>query len=467
MHVRRTATSTRLRSHPRFASRTAVAVLLTTVALLLGAVVCSSASAALMNLVAWYPYNATANAETSVDMAAAPDGKYVLVGNQNNDGVHTDIFVAKFSANLDKLWSHPWNSAVNGVDAAAAVAVDRFGNVLVTGTSYAKNGFGDIITLKYSSGGKLLWPRRFNGTGNATDLGYDVAADSAGNVYVTGMTGSKTNGPDLIVLKYSPSGALLWKAMYSGPLQDDGVALAVDGAGNAYVVGDAHSSKNGYDALTIKFNRNGVRKWAHRLNGPLNANEFGRAIGVNSKGVFVAASSQGSGTLVDVLVARYTVAGARLWTRRYDSPAHLNDIPNAMALDAAGNIYVAGTSAAVSPIIRALGLKWDATGHLKWAVLEWNKSQTRPEEYYAVVPSGTGGAYFAGWMQWAATGYDAWIDRYSALGAFESGLGKDGVAGGAADAIKCLVRRGGYVWAGGYQELANPDYEAVFYKISP
>jgi hypothetical protein len=74
---------------------------------------------------------------------------------------------------------------------------------------------------------------------NASDEGWKVATDNAGNVIVAGLTTDVMGGVDLLVIKYSGAGVPLWTNRYNGPGNgDDGAqSLAVDGDGNVLVTG--------------------------------------------------------------------------------------------------------------------------------------------------------------------------------------------------------------------------------------
>ena len=58
---------------------------------------------------------------------------------------------------------------------AYETAVDVYGNVYVTGSSYGANGFPDYATIKYSSSGETLWVQLYNGTGEKINC--DVATE--------------------------------------------------------------------------------------------------------------------------------------------------------------------------------------------------------------------------------------------------------------------------------------------------
>src|SRR5262249_50060330 len=97
--------------------------------------------------------------------------------------------------------------------------------------------------------------------GNESDSGSSIAVDGAGSVYVTGYTYSQffptTPGalqplhhgtcsgsgcPDAFVTRVNADGSLAYSTYLGGSNVDCTEAIAVDGAGNAYVTGFTRSS---------------------------------------------------------------------------------------------------------------------------------------------------------------------------------------------------------------------------------
>jgi hypothetical protein len=151
----------------------------------------------------------------------------------------------------------------------------------------------DYATIKYSSAGTPLWTNRYNGPGNGTDQAQAVALDASTNVYVTGVSyGGAITGDDWATLKYTSAGVPVWTNRYSGT-----------GAG--------------YD--------------------------FARAVAADA-GTNVYVTGYSPGTSDDYVTLRYSSAGARLETNRYNGSANLADVPNALTVDTRGNVYVTGAS---------------------------------------------------------------------------------------------------------------------------
>ena len=86
-------------------------------------------------------------------------------------------------------WTRFYDGAGAGTDSARSIAVDVGSNVIVTGKSYSGTTTGeDIVTVKYNPMGTLLWTRRYDGPAHGSDMGRGVAVDNAGNIYVIGQS---------------------------------------------------------------------------------------------------------------------------------------------------------------------------------------------------------------------------------------------------------------------------------------
>ncbi len=150
----------------------------------------------------------------------------------------------------------------SGQDRGAGIAVDGAGNAHVTGftdsTDFPTAGtpsqvanagnHRDAFVTKLDSTSALVYSTYLGGFGD--DMSTGIALDGSGNAYVTGSTNS-TDFPiagsasqpassgfgDGFVTKLSPTSALLYSTYLGGSANDSSNDIAVDGSGNAYVVG--------------------------------------------------------------------------------------------------------------------------------------------------------------------------------------------------------------------------------------
>ena len=100
-----------------------------------------------------------------------------------------DFITIKYDSSGNEVWKRTYDSGVS--ETATAVAIDAFGNVYVTGytqkVAVDGNTYRSAETVKYNTGGDLLWARTFNVDGDGR--GFDVAVDIEGNIVVTGDQG--------------------------------------------------------------------------------------------------------------------------------------------------------------------------------------------------------------------------------------------------------------------------------------
>jgi uncharacterized delta-60 repeat protein len=201
-------------------------------------------------------YNGPGNSDDDAcAIAVDVSGNIYVTGTSYDNLADDDYATLKYYPDGDTAWVRRYNGTGNFVDQAADLALDRLGNICVTGKSYDSLTYFDYATVKYDSGGNQLWVRRYNGPGNGNDEATAIATDDSGNVYVTG--GSFGNGTDFdfATLKYDPSGNLLWLKRFNGGKDDKPTAIAIDSSGNVFVTGQSYQGETKYDYVTIKYNQ--------------------------------------------------------------------------------------------------------------------------------------------------------------------------------------------------------------------
>ena len=314
----------------------------------------------------------------------------------------------------DNVPSFSWAKSIGGGfnDDGNAIATDSAGNVYVIGTYYGSITIGstaltssnyDAFVAKYDTSGTFQWARSIGG--GSTDMGYGIATDSNGNVYVIGTyTGSVTigltalNGAgsyDVFVAKYDTSGTVQWARSIGGGSTEYGNAIATDSAGNVYVFGYYSSSvtigsiiltsAGSSDVFVAKYDTDGIVQWAKSIGGGGSDSGFG--IAADSAGnVYVTGGYSGTATFPpgttltsagssDVFVAKYDTGGTFQWARSIGVGG--SDHGYGIAVDSGENVYVTGRyigSVTIGSIILnnaggndAFVVKYDTSGTLQWA----------------------------------------------------------------------------------------------------
>jgi hypothetical protein len=136
-------------------------------------------------------YNGPGNGDDEAKAVAVDGSNNVIVtGYSTGSGGYydTDYTTIKYSSAGVPLWTNRYSGPANGGGAANAVAVDSSNDIIVTGSS-AGSGSSAYATIKYSSAGVPLWTNHYIGPGDSTDDAFAVAVDRSGNVIVTGQAG--------------------------------------------------------------------------------------------------------------------------------------------------------------------------------------------------------------------------------------------------------------------------------------
>jgi hypothetical protein len=234
----------------------------------------------------------------------------------------TDVVVAKLDAASGNLvyatyiggsGDEPLGVSTS-VLVSTALTVDASGNAYLGGVTSSPNlpttpgswdpsynGGDDAFVVKLNpAGSALVYATYLGGTGH--EAGRSIAIDGTGSVYVTGGTESSDfpttlgaldptfnngvlTGTDAYVAKLSPDGSqLAYSTFLGGADADDGFAVAVDAAGNAYVTGETTGS--GFPttpgAFDLSYNGGGIDAFVAKLNAAGSALTYSTYLGGNS-----------------------------------------------------------------------------------------------------------------------------------------------------------------------------------------
>ena len=274
---------------------------------------------------------------------------------------------------------HPYYSIPS-----STVTRPNFKELAYTGSDY------NAYFAKYSSDGSVLWALRWTATGGISIQ--DIATDSSGNLYVTGLyvnssllmydtngllvrTLVNTGDYDGLVAKYTTSGVLLWTSRHTGPVSTYPTGVAVDSSGNVYAggawngasltiysAGEASSNTYGTtggqtDGYIVKYDSSGIVQWSAKivcssydtggvsLKTDSSGNVYSVGINVfaaptfyNANGTTGGSLSWG-GTTEGAWLAKWNSSGTYQWALRFLT-GDLNTVQGALSIDSSGNLYV-------------------------------------------------------------------------------------------------------------------------------
>jgi uncharacterized delta-60 repeat protein len=270
----------------------------------------------------------------ALDIALGPDGSVHLCGIYSDQGA----LALKLDANGNLIWSTSWETST-GFGFAQSIAVASDGSVYIAGGINGLGaGFSDMLVLKLSADGALVWQQTWGGPIN--ELGRDIAVGPDGNVYVAGEANSFFAN-DAVLLKYAPDGTLIWQRdWHEGTIQDltCGEGVAVGGDGSVFLTGFASAIGVGQHIFVVKFTADGAVVWERTSGGQA---ESGLDIAVAPSGnIYVTGSTLGDVDTADVLVAEFLPDGKIRNSVTWGGPG--NDNGEAIAVGPDGGVYVAG-----------------------------------------------------------------------------------------------------------------------------
>jgi uncharacterized delta-60 repeat protein len=366
-------------------------------------------------------YNGPENLEDEARAVAIDKEGNIYVTGYSDGGAATSLDYATVKYNSDGVqqWIQKYNGPGNFWDIARAIVLDNEGNVYVTGYSMGGDTEYDFATIKYNSDGMQQWVRRYNGPGNGSDGATAIALDSEGNIYVTGgSTGNETHS-DYTTIKYNSDGTELWVQRYNGTdnYYDAVFSMAVDSNNNIYVTGVSSGSGKYSDYLTIKYNSSGAQLWVRSYNGPSNYVDEAHAVAVDIEGnVYVTGYSWGNATDYDYATIKYNSDGAHQWVKRYNGTGNSGDVATAIAVDNESNIYVTGRSSGNGTGMDYTTIKYNSDGFQQW-IQRYNSAGNSHDDPTDITIDNEGNIYVTGGSDGDGTNFDYTTIKYNSSGA--------------------------------------------------
>ncbi|MBL7938438.1 MAG: SBBP repeat-containing protein [Flavobacteriales bacterium] len=214
----------------------------------------------------------------------------------NNGGFTRQAVIVKYDSTGTAQWARSTNGTTGGRTSARGISVagDRLyitGQVYFATAGYqglpitTTNTTSHAFVLACDLEGEPVWARAYGGGDNE---GFAVAADTLGNVFMTGrMWGSLylpddtltsvSNDDDALYMGFDTEGVLRWAKTIGSDERDIGWSVVCDGMGNAYLSSHFHNTVDVFgtsitalgdeDALIMKVESDGDLVWASRPSG--------------------------------------------------------------------------------------------------------------------------------------------------------------------------------------------------------
>jgi|GEM_PF-1168195 len=199
-----------------------------------------------------------------------------------------------------------------------------------------------------------VWIRTYDGPVGAMDNSYAISLDCEGNVLVTGYASISHNGdtvPNYCTIKYDPDGNLQWVRFFDYGL---GLAVATDSNGNVLITGTKGTIKYRPDGDVAWIRTYGQHFWGNDLIADPQGNVYVTG--------YIAAPM-----LYQAITIKYSAQGDQEWAILDSSDGSWTV---SIALDTAGNVYVAGFGTRIPGRPAYLVMKYAPDGNLLWRVCD-------------------------------------------------------------------------------------------------
>jgi len=266
----------------------------------------------------------------------------------------------------------------------------------------------------------------------------------------------------------------MWGVLSGGIGLDDRYDAVARGAdGSLFTLGIVNSDYGVVPGqlVLVKCNAAGDQVWQREWAVPGAKGISPMAVAVDAAGNAAAVSTVWDGTDRDMLVTKWSAAGAQQWTAvKSSADPSLNDEAADVVTDAAGNVYVCG---AVGSGSSAVVVKYDdaadpahpLVGLERWTHYTTGTHATASARATSIAGDGSGGLYVTGSRLMATGGNSVYVQKLSTGGASKWLRGWDGAAH-KYDSGDVVRYRDGFVYVGGETETSAHSNDVVALRYS-
>ena len=250
-------------------------------------------------------------------------------GHMQHDQYDSLLLMTDMKGNL--LWENLSNNR-NIYD----IAVDSIGDVYCTGVKYDVTR--EMYLMKYSNSGEFLWDKTLTGKGH--EWGRGVSVDSHDNVYIAGYNSSiNTDHSEIICVKYNPLGKQEWLRVWGKDENASCFDCTTDISNNIYLVGYIETFFHN-DMCIIKYDSLGNELWNLTFpykKGVYTDERLWTITADKNENIYVAGDIYNRA----IFLAKFDANGKNLWNATWGIDNKVLGV-NQLVIDFEGNLYMIG-----------------------------------------------------------------------------------------------------------------------------
>jgi len=278
------------------------------------------------------------------------------------------LFASVVSLAMSQEWVDMYGLGQSQNYSGFDITMDQAGWIYAGGVAPISQFYDGPAIVRYGAPGTRSWDKVFrihDSLGAIQDL--KVAVSNAGVVAVAGY-GFVSGDVSYFIAACNLQGESLWAHMYRGISSSLGsFDVAADGRGGVYLCRPEIPETTGGDIRTTKYRPDGQVEWTQLYDGPRHSDDFGRAVAVDTAGnAYVAGQTYNALGKQKPFILKYGTDGTLLRVVMFGTQGNNDGTFHDIALATDGSVYAAGEYAYLnqSPIARysaSLDSLWNIT----------------------------------------------------------------------------------------------------------
>lgn len=323
------------------------------------------------------------------------EGNIYVVGSVQVPGQGYDLWLRQYMPDGSAGWTYTYNGADSEDDVGRQIAWHQSGDLLVVGNTEGTATEDDILVMRLDIATQTpVWTDIYAGMGmgpdpiDATDLGNSIFGAANGDVLVGGTERVDGQEYDVWLRRYDADGVEIWTQSfnntdYNGSDVSDSVLE--DSTGDIYLVGATEVAQSVFETWVRKYDSDGVEIWTQQL---ADVQMFEAQLDSMDNLVMAGYVSTGGG---DLWAGKYDPDFGLLGITSYDGPSGLFDTAQGVAIDAAGDIYLAGSITIIGEQSNVWVGRYQSELDMRWWSSSYgNEESTLADEARSVAVSDDG-----------------------------------------------------------------------------